>query len=129
MPQPKSLLEREQAKFIESPTRPNKSAVEVIIGNPEDVGSAGTVNTTPEITNFEMPVAGDEYEFTLPANCKCFKVKPQLICRLWIAYVSGGPYFYVGLGSGFSDSNKYLSQKIYLKSDKVNLITDIITYK
>lgn len=42
MAQNKSIKDREHSKFIDSPTRAEESAVEVVIGNPDDISSGGS---------------------------------------------------------------------------------------
>lgn len=37
-----AILDRESDKFVESPTRANKTAVEVVIGNPNDISGGGS---------------------------------------------------------------------------------------
>ncbi|HEY9705680.1 MAG TPA: hypothetical protein V6C58_24790 [Allocoleopsis sp.] len=124
-----TIQERITDSFVESPTRTNKTAVEVFVGNAGDIsGGGGSSNTTPSISNLNLTLANTEYIIALPSNCKGFVIKPRQICRLSIAYQSSGPYFDCGLGSGFIDNNKYLAQSIYVKSDKANTDIDLITY-
>jgi hypothetical protein len=122
--------ERVFDSFVESPTRANKSAVEVYVGNAGDIsgGGGGSMNTTPSIINSTLLLADTEYSFVLPANCKGFVLKPRKIARIYLAYQSSGPYFDCGLGAGLTDNNKYTSQTIYIKSDKANTDIDLITY-
>jgi hypothetical protein len=122
--------ERVFDSFVESPTRANKSAVEVYVGNAGDIsgGGGGSMNTTPAITNSTLLLADTEYSFALPANCKGFILKPRKVARISLAYQTSGPYFDCGLGAGFTDNNKYTSQTIYIKSDKANTDIDLITY-
>lgn len=123
-----TIQERITDSFVESPTRANKTAFEVYVGNAGDISSGGSSNTTPSISNLTLTLANTEYIIALPSNCKGFVIKPKQICRLSIAYQTSGPYFDCGLGSGFVDNNKYLSQSIYIKSDKANTDIDLITY-
>lgn len=122
-----STGERMHDAFVESPTRSNKTAVEVLVGNPGDI-SSGSTNTTAVVSNINLATANVENSIALPSNCKGFIFKPRTVARIYLAYVSGGPYFYVGLGAGFTDTNKYNSQNIYLYSDKNNTDIDLITY-
>lgn len=42
-----NLHDREQDKFIESPNRPGKTAVEVVIANPGDISGGGSGSSNP----------------------------------------------------------------------------------
>lgn len=125
-----NLEDRERDKFVDSPNRASRSAVEVIIGNPGDIssGGGGASFTTPLILNQTFVTNGVEQSFALPANCKGFIIRPRQICKLYVAYITTGPYFYCGIGSGFKDTNKYMSQTIYYYTDRDNTDIDIITY-
>jgi hypothetical protein len=123
-----TIQERITDAVLESPTRANKTAFEVYVGNAGDISSGGSSNTTPSISNINLTLANTEYVIALPSNCKGFKIKPRSVVRLMIAYQTSGPYYDCGLGAGFSDENKYLSQNIYIKSDKANTDIDLITY-
>jgi hypothetical protein len=125
-----TTLERAQDSFVESPTRANKTAVEVYVGNPGDIsgGGGGALNTTATVTNITFLTQNVEQSLALPANCKGFIIRPRQVCRFYLSYTAGGPYFYCGLGSYFQDQNKYASQTVYFYCDKSAVDLDVITY-
>ena len=124
---PGNLEDREYRKFVISPTRTNQTAVEVV----GTLSVGATTPTTAEITNQLAVLSGTEYSFSLPSNCKSFKIKARQICRIRIAYVSGDTnvqWYTVPLGGVFEDNNFYSSQDIFYQVDRANTDIEIVTY-
>lgn len=49
-----NLEDRERDKFVESPTRPNHTAIEVFVGNASDIGGGGSGSLTTQTISFSI---------------------------------------------------------------------------
>lgn len=72
MPLTPNLHDREQGKFVESPTRPNGTAVEVYLVNPEDIAGGGGTSSEVKITD-----GTDDVSITDVAGKKALDVFPS----------------------------------------------------
>jgi hypothetical protein len=70
MPIRNTLQEREYDKFVESPNRPNKSAIEVVIANPGDIsgGGGGGLAANLEIRNASETISALKCLYSVDAN-------------------------------------------------------------
>lgn len=125
MPMSGNITGREYNKFVQSPTRSDGSAVEV-------VGSFTTGGSTPATTtilNQELENAGQEYQISIPANCSGIYLKSRSIARLKLAFVLNGTntnYFTIPLGGMLNLDRSLSATEIYIQSDRANTIIEVL---
>lgn len=132
-----NILDREHDRFVESPTRPTKTAVEVVDNQAIDVlgdilgALGGSVSYSVQIQNISAPLANIEYNYTLPANCSGYFLKPRKISKSKLAFSVGETstnYFSIGLGGYFEEKSSVGSITLYFSSDVANNIFELMIY-
>ena len=90
---------------------------------------SGTGNTTPAIANVACPVAGTEYNYVLPTDCRGFVLKARKGSKVDFAYVTAATeVLTVNAGFSYEDKNTYSSQTIYFKCSKTDETIEVVTF-
>lgn len=125
MAQPGEIREREHSKFVESPSRPGNSAVEVV----GSFTSAGSTPANSTILNQTLLLADTEYSIAIPANCVGIYLKSRGVSRLKLAFVVNGTntnFFTIPLGGMLNLDRSLSATDIYIQSDRANTIIEIL---
>jgi len=122
---PPNINDREQQKFVESPTRPGETAVEVVGNITNDI----EVSTTPVIYNKSVASADTEESQALTTGTKKFMIKVRGNARLQVSFVeneSGTKFSTVPPGAVYKEEGLNLTDfTLYFQTSKATQIVEI----
>lgn len=129
LPKSQSTRDNEQNKFINDSDNcvAVNTVAELKAGSFSDVTS-----DEPLIYNINMITANTEYSVSLPIGTNRFRLKIRNNeAKYNIAYTSGGSTFSVPRGNIYEETGLdfTIPRTIYFKSDKDNLVMEIVAWK
>lgn len=98
---------------------------------PGSVVAPDSVNTIPNIANISAPIAGTEYSYALPINCKKFLLQSRFGGEIKFAYGFGETstdFLTIWKGVSFTDINFYDTRTIYFTSTKTGDVIEVATW-